>query len=219
MKVIKKEYEVLWLLMIDVDLFTCDTPLGITFDEFNRLSEMDDDLSTYKVRIPRLSYPPFDEPRCDNLDNYDHEVYKQSLCYDHEEKSYAEVVIFINTRLVRLIDVTVEQCYKQQFNDYVEIKRNNDVFEHDVNMECDPSNVEFAEWVTSKFSNHSMMDWYTKNALRMYWVRENDEEVLTDKELSNPEEIYVNEEDETTKIFRIETNIFDFETPLCKAFC
>ncbi|GJR40681.1 hypothetical protein Tco_1216365 [Tanacetum coccineum] len=94
MKVIKKEYEVLWLLMIDVDLFTCDTPLGITFDEFNRLSEMDDDLSTYKVRIPRLSYPPFDEPRCDNLDNYDHEVYKQSLCYDHEEKSYAEVVIF-----------------------------------------------------------------------------------------------------------------------------
>ncbi|GJW32784.1 hypothetical protein Tco_0052816 [Tanacetum coccineum] len=189
MKLIKRESKVLWLLMINDDLFTCDTPLVITFDEFNRLSRMDDDLSTYEVGILGLSYPLFDEPRCDNLDIYDHEFYERSLCYDEEEKSYAKAVFFINTRLIRLIDVTIEQwldvkygnhetmdknikdgvistwlirSYKQQFNDYVEIKRKNDVFEHNADMECDPSNVEA-----------------------------DDEEVLTDKELSNPEELYV----------------------------
>ncbi|GKB32155.1 hypothetical protein Tco_0871556 [Tanacetum coccineum] len=52
----------------------------------------------------------------------------------------------------------------------------------------------------------------------MYWVRGDDEEVLTDKELYNLEETYINEEDETAKIFRIETDVFQFETPLYKAF-
>ncbi|GJZ15739.1 hypothetical protein Tco_0551416 [Tanacetum coccineum] len=110
------------------------------------------------------------------------------------------------------------RSYKQQFNDYVEIKRKNDVFKHDTDMEYDPSNVEFAEWMALKFSNHSMMDWYTKNALWMYWIRRDDEEELIDRELSDLEETYVNEEDKIAKIFRMETNIFDFETPLCKAF-
>ncbi|GKA59421.1 hypothetical protein Tco_0758734, partial [Tanacetum coccineum] len=76
----------------------------------------------------------------------------------------------------------------------------------------------FAVWMASKFSNHLTMDWYTKNELWMYWIRGDDEEVLIDKELSNLEETYINEEDEIIEIFRIETNIFDFETPLCKAF-
>ncbi|GJU51652.1 hypothetical protein Tco_1221207 [Tanacetum coccineum] len=205
-----EEFELPWMLEMKEDLFTCDTPLGATFDEFNRLSRMDDDLFTYE-----------------------------------EEKSYAEAVIFINKRLVRLIYVTVEQwldlkyrnhetmdkkikngvietwliqSYKYKFNDYVEIKRKNDVFKHDTDMEYDPSDVEFAEWMALKFSNHSMMDWYTKNALWMYWIRRDDEEVLIDKELSDLEETYVNEEDKIAKIFRMETNIFDFETPLCKAF-
>ncbi|GJU05734.1 putative ribonuclease H-like domain-containing protein [Tanacetum coccineum] len=92
-------------------------------------------------------------------------------------------------KLVRLIDVTIEQwldlkyrnhetmdkkikngvmgtwlirSYKQQFNDYVEIKRNNDVFECDTNMEYHPFDVEFA-------------------------IRGDDEEVLIDKELSDLE--------------------------------
>nr|GEU84651.1 hypothetical protein [Tanacetum cinerariifolium] len=62
------------------------------------------------------------------------------------------------------------------------------------------------------------MDWYTKNALSMYWIRGDDEEVLTEKELFNLEETQVNEDDEVAEIFRIETNIFDFKTPLCKEF-
>ncbi|GJS51565.1 hypothetical protein Tco_0624927 [Tanacetum coccineum] len=167
---------------------------------------MDDGLFSYEVRIPRLSGPLYDKPQCDNLENYDHEVYEQNLCYDEEEKSYAEAVIFIN------------KSYKQQFNDYVEIKRKNYVFEHDTDMEYDPSDVEFAEWMDLKFSNHSTMDWYTKNALWMYWIRGDDEEVLTEKELSDHEETYANEEDEIAEIFRIKTNIFNIETPFCKAF-
>ncbi|GJV96309.1 hypothetical protein Tco_1547886 [Tanacetum coccineum] len=85
-------------------------------------------------------------------------------------------------------------------------------------MEYHPSNVKFAVWMDSKFSNHSTMDWYMKNALWIYWIRGDDEEVLIDKVLSDLEETYVNKEDEIAEIFRIETNIFDFKTPLCKAF-
>ncbi|GKB06245.1 hypothetical protein Tco_0834478, partial [Tanacetum coccineum] len=41
-----------------------------------------------------------------------------------------------------------------------------------------------------------------------------DEEVLTDEELSDIEEENLSEEDEIAKIFRIEIDIFHFETPL-----
>ncbi|GKC98837.1 hypothetical protein Tco_1169112, partial [Tanacetum coccineum] len=41
--------EVFNLLGINVDLFTCDTPLWMIFDEFSRLSGMEDDLFTYEV--------------------------------------------------------------------------------------------------------------------------------------------------------------------------
>ncbi|GJU86436.1 hypothetical protein Tco_1293982 [Tanacetum coccineum] len=54
MKVIKEESEGLGLPKINDDLFTYDTPLGTDFDEFNLLSGMDDDLFTYKVKIPGL---------------------------------------------------------------------------------------------------------------------------------------------------------------------
>ncbi|GJT41896.1 hypothetical protein Tco_0941761 [Tanacetum coccineum] len=45
----------------------------------------------------------------------------------------------------------------------------------------------------------------------IYWIRGDDEVELTDEEFSN-------NEDEVAKVFRIDTNIFDFETPMCKAF-
>ncbi|GKD36456.1 hypothetical protein Tco_1251965 [Tanacetum coccineum] len=109
MKVVKNKSETLWILKIKDDLITCETPLGMIFNEFNRLSGMDDDLFTYEVGIPRPSCAPCDEPQCDNLKKYDHNDYERNFCYDEEEKSYAEAVIFINKRLVRLIDVTLEQ--------------------------------------------------------------------------------------------------------------
>ncbi|GJX48403.1 hypothetical protein Tco_0273593 [Tanacetum coccineum] len=55
------------------------------------------------------------------------------------------------------------------------------------------------------------MDHYTKKALWIYWIRGDDEVELTDEEFSD-------NEDEVAKVFRIDTNIFDFEMPMCKAF-
>ncbi|GKC03539.1 hypothetical protein Tco_0995149, partial [Tanacetum coccineum] len=85
-------------------------------------------------------------------------------------------------------------------------------------LEYDPSNVEFTEWLASKFYNHGTMDWYTKNALWIYWARGDDEVELFDKESSDPNDENLIDENEVAEIFRIETNVFDFETPTCIAF-
>ncbi|GJY91990.1 hypothetical protein Tco_0507772 [Tanacetum coccineum] len=82
-----------------------------------------------------------------------------------------------------------------------------------VDMESNPSNVEFAEWFASKFYNHTTMDQYTENALWIYQTRGDDEVELTDEESSDSDD-----EDEVTEIFRIDTNVFDFETPMCRNF-
>ncbi|GJY86062.1 hypothetical protein Tco_0500088 [Tanacetum coccineum] len=82
-----------------------------------------------------------------------------------------------------------------------------------VDMEYDPSNVEFTEWLASKFYNDTTMDQYTKNALWIYWTRGDDEVELTDEESSDSDD-----ENEVVEIFKINTNVFDFETPTCKAF-
>ncbi|GJR88302.1 hypothetical protein Tco_0212313 [Tanacetum coccineum] len=62
----------------------------------------------------------------------------------------------------------------------------------------DSTNEVFEHWLASKFTNHMMMDPFTKNAIWDYWKKGDDHEVLT-KEAIN-------------------TGIFDFETPLCTAF-
>ncbi|GJT44765.1 hypothetical protein Tco_0953480 [Tanacetum coccineum] len=82
----------------------------------------------------------------------------------------------------------------------------------------DSTNAVFEKWLASKFTNHMMMDPFTKNALWDYWKKGDDQEVLTDEAFSDLEETYDDGEQEIAKIFRIETNLFDFETPLCKAF-
>ncbi|GJT92259.1 hypothetical protein Tco_1081104 [Tanacetum coccineum] len=118
MKVIKEESEGLGLPKINDDLFTYDTPLGTDFDEFNLLSGMDDDLFTYKVKIPGLFI--FHVP-CNS--------------------------------------------YKKQFEEYMEIKRQWEVYGLYTNVLRDLYNTEFSVWLASKFCNHMTIDWYTKNAL------------------------------------------------------
>ncbi|GJU54021.1 hypothetical protein Tco_1227735, partial [Tanacetum coccineum] len=80
--------------------------------------------------------------------------------------------------------------------------------ESDDDMEYDPSNIEFTEWLASKNFNYNTMDHYTMNGLWIYWARGDDEVELTDEESSDSED-----EDEVAKFFRIKTNVFDFETP------
>ncbi|GJY74363.1 hypothetical protein Tco_0478794 [Tanacetum coccineum] len=53
--------------------------------------------------------------------------------------------------------------------------------------------------------------------MNKFWTGD-DEEVLTYDEFSDLEEENLREDTIITEIFRIETDIFDFETPLCKEF-
>ncbi|GJX84451.1 hypothetical protein Tco_0335225 [Tanacetum coccineum] len=55
------------------------------------------------------------------------------------------------------------------------------------------------------------MDHYTMKSLWIYWIRGDDEVELTDEESSD-------NDDEIAKVFKIDTNIFDYETPLCSTF-
>ncbi|GJX73471.1 hypothetical protein Tco_0312066 [Tanacetum coccineum] len=61
------------------------------------------------------------------------------------------------------------------------------------------------------------MDIFTKGALRDYWKIGGDEIEVSDDESSDLEE-YWSDKEETAKIFNIETDVFDYETPLCLAF-
>ncbi|GKA70089.1 hypothetical protein Tco_0776153 [Tanacetum coccineum] len=83
--------------------------------------------------------------------------------------------------------------------------------EADDDMRYDPSDVAFTEWLGSKNFYYKTMDHYTMKALWIYWIRGNDKVELTDEESSD-------NEDDVAKVFRIDTNIFDYETPLCLAF-
>nr|GEZ49703.1 hypothetical protein [Tanacetum cinerariifolium] len=94
---------------MDVDLFTCNTPFGMIFDEFNRLSSMEDDLLTYEVGVLEPSYIPNVKQPYDDWENDDLDVYEPSQCYDECERMFAEAVILIDDRLVKLIDITLEQ--------------------------------------------------------------------------------------------------------------
>ncbi|GJX16140.1 hypothetical protein Tco_0216972 [Tanacetum coccineum] len=80
------------------------------------------------------------------------------------------------------------RSYKKQFEEYMMIRRRLEVNGLDTDVKYDPTNVEFAIW--------------------------GDEEVLIENELSNLEEEDLREDIEIAEIFKIETDIFDFETPL-----
>ncbi|GJX79686.1 hypothetical protein Tco_0327835 [Tanacetum coccineum] len=129
MKVIKYESEALGLLMIDEDLFTYDTPLGMILIKFNQLSGMDDDLFTYEEKIPKLPYLPNFEQLMNNLDDGNPDVYERKVCYD--EKKYVGAVIFIN------------KSYKKKFEEYMELKRQREVYGFHTDVLMDPSNAEF----------------------------------------------------------------------------
>ncbi|GJV42261.1 hypothetical protein Tco_1420701 [Tanacetum coccineum] len=171
--------------------------------------------------------------------------YNWKMNYDECKKIYAKAVIFINKSLIRLIDVTMEQwldhkygdhktwnknvkkavigtwlirSYKLQFEEYLEIKRKRETYAREFDMEYNPSNLVFDEWLASKFYNHLEMDWYIKNALWVYWMRGDDEVILSDDEVLDLKNKNNNDEHELAKIFRIETNLFNYETPLCMKF-
>ncbi|GJW01820.1 hypothetical protein Tco_1557071 [Tanacetum coccineum] len=72
----KVESEVFDLLRINVDLFTCDTPLRTIFDEFSQLSNMEDDLFAYEVGVLEDFYFPCVEQPYDDLENGNLDIYE-----------------------------------------------------------------------------------------------------------------------------------------------
>ncbi|PWA96422.1 SGNH hydrolase-type esterase domain-containing protein [Artemisia annua] len=127
-----------------------------------------------------------------------------------DERIYAESEILFHRKLIRLMDISLEEwlelkygdpefapmdevkrivtswltrSFKEQFNEFMEIRRKmigNTSF--DVNY--DPNDVDFSDWLASKFNNHKTMDRATKNVLWIYWVRGEDEEVEIDHDSS-----------------------------------
>ncbi|GJZ07100.1 hypothetical protein Tco_0540893, partial [Tanacetum coccineum] len=132
---------------------------------------------------------------------------------------------------VKVIDVPLTyDASLEVFNDEVSrlSKKDDDLFTYEVevvNIPCDSkmdndseqeaeddmgydlSDVAFIEWLGSKIFNYKTMDHYTMKALWIYWIRGDNEVELTDEESSD-------DEDDIAEIFRIDTNIFDYETPL-----
>ncbi|GJQ95047.1 hypothetical protein Tco_0006186 [Tanacetum coccineum] len=180
---------------------------------------MEDDLFTYELGVLEDFYFLCVEQPYDNLKNGDLDIYEPRQCYD-EYKRIIEAVILTDDRLVKLIYITLEQwldlkfgdhkkvnkeivkgvvgtwlirSYKKQFEEYMEIKRRLEVNEINTDVECDPTDIEFAKGG-------------------------DDEEVLTYDDFSDLEEENLSEDNEIAKIIRIEIDIFDFETPLYKEF-
>ncbi|GJZ89037.1 gag-pol polyprotein [Tanacetum coccineum] len=171
----KVDAEMFNLIKINDNLFTYNTPLGVVFDEFKRLSSMEDDLFTYELGVVEDFYFPCVEQ---SYDERELNIYEARVCHDECEKIYAEAVILINKILVRLIDITVEQWldlkysdhkmvdkdikdsvistwlirnYKKQFDEYMEIKRQLEVYGLYTDVECVLTNFDFAECLNTAY--------------------------------------------------------------------
>ncbi|GJX73548.1 hypothetical protein Tco_0312143 [Tanacetum coccineum] len=88
---------------------------------------------------------------------------------------------------------------------------NDSEHEADDDIGYDSFDVAFTERLGLKFFNYKIMDHYTMKALWIYWIRGDDEVELTDEESSD-------DKDEVAEVFRIDTNLFNFKTPMCEAF-
>ncbi|GKE08094.1 hypothetical protein Tco_1411645 [Tanacetum coccineum] len=63
-----------------------------------------------------------------------------------------------------------------------------------------------------------MMDPFTKKVLWDFWKKGDNQEGVIDEGFSDLEKANNDDEHEIAEIFRIETNLFDYETPLCTKF-
>ncbi|GJW91802.1 hypothetical protein Tco_0618740 [Tanacetum coccineum] len=77
----------------------------------------------------------------------------------------------------------------------------------------DPTNTKFEKWLASKFANYMIMDPFTRKVLWDFWKKDDNKEGVTNEGLSDLEEANNEDEHKITEIFRIETNLFDYETP------
>ncbi|GJU62743.1 hypothetical protein Tco_1244578 [Tanacetum coccineum] len=114
----------------------------------------------------------------------------------------------LNDEDVSLTFGTSLKVFNKEFNRMSGM--DDDLFTYEVNVAnipCDSNKDDDSEQRVS----HEAEDDMGYDPSDIYWIRGDDEVELTDEEFSN-------NEDEVAEVFRIDTNIFDFETPMCKAF-
>ncbi|GJV45476.1 hypothetical protein Tco_1430012 [Tanacetum coccineum] len=125
-------------------------------------------------------------------------------------KGEFEKIQFVKINDVLLTCITLLEVFNEEFNRMSRI--DDDFFTNEVeivevtNIPCDLKKEDDSEEQMSYESDEDM-EYDSSDA------RGNDKVELTNEESSDSED-----EDEAVKIFRIETNVFDFETPLCSAF-
>nr|GEX26752.1 hypothetical protein [Tanacetum cinerariifolium] len=83
-------------------------------------------------------------------------------------------------------------------------------------IKWEPTILEFENWLASNSMNYMTMDIFTKGLLWDYWKLESDEAEPTNEKTFNLEETKQDDEQEISETFKIETNLFDYETPLCE---
>nr|GEX46128.1 hypothetical protein [Tanacetum cinerariifolium] len=79
------------------------------------LSGINNDLFTYEIEVPKLA--PCIEQRNNDPAHNDLGEYEWNMSFEDCKKIYVEVVIFVNNRLMRLIDVIVEQWLDLKYRD------------------------------------------------------------------------------------------------------
>ncbi|GJR61100.1 hypothetical protein Tco_1503262 [Tanacetum coccineum] len=111
----------------------------------------------------------------------------------------------LNDKDVSLTCGTSHEVFNKEFNRMS--RMDDDLFTYEVevaNIPCDSNKDDDSEQRVSHEVDDDM-------GYDPFDIRRDDEVELTDKEFSD-------NEDELAEVFRIDTNIFDFETPMCKAF-
>ncbi|GKA91335.1 hypothetical protein Tco_0813205 [Tanacetum coccineum] len=78
-------------------------------------------------------------------------------------------------------------------------------------------NPKFEDWLATKFVNYKTMDIFTKGALWDYKKIRGYEIEVSDDESSDLKG-YWSDKEETAKNFKVETDVFNYVTPLCLAF-
>ncbi|PWA35831.1 hypothetical protein CTI12_AA604670 [Artemisia annua] len=127
-----------------------------------------------------------------------------------DERIYAESEVLFHKKLIRLMDISLEEwlelkygdpefapmnevkrivtswltrSFKEQFNEFMEIKKKM-IGSTSFDVNFDPNDADYSDWLASKFNNHKTMDRATKNVLWVYWMRGEDEEVETNNDSS-----------------------------------
>ncbi|GJW69242.1 hypothetical protein Tco_0123666 [Tanacetum coccineum] len=165
------------------------------------MSRMDDDLFTYEVKIPGLASIP-----C-NLNNEDD--LKQQMTHGSDVNMKYDPS---NTKGDDEVELADEEFSDSDDEDEVAkiFRIDTNVFDFETptlaNIPCDLKEEDESEQRMTHGSDDDM-EYAPSNA------RGDDEVQLTDEESYD-----FDNKDEVAAIFRIDTNVFDFETPMCRAF-